>query len=128
VFCFPSHCGFKGIELQDHPLIIDNKQIMPTRSHKCLGVHLDESLTFNSHSLAVVKGLQQLGSLKFLGVKTQGLPAFVAHHPGFSTIPPAMLWASPIWWNGTPAVPDSLQITYNSIARWITGLPINTEL
>jgi hypothetical protein len=79
MFCFQSHSGFKIIELQDHPpLIIDNKQIMPTHSFKYLGVLLDESLTFKSHSLAAAaKGLQQLGSLKFLRVKAQVLPAFV---------------------------------------------------
>jgi hypothetical protein len=60
--------------------------------------------------------------------KDSRFTSLVAHHLAFSTILPAMLWASPIWWNGTPAVLDPLQISCNPIARWITGLPTNTRV
>jgi ribonuclease HI len=40
---------------------------------------------------------------------------------------PAMFWASPAWWTDGPTVSATLRMTYNSIARWITGLPLNTR-
>jgi hypothetical protein len=61
-------------------------------------------------------------------MKTQGLPAFVAHYLVISKALPAMLWASPVWLNHTPTVLCPLQITYNSLARWITGLPSSTRV
>jgi len=38
-----------------------------------------------------------------------------------------MFWMSPAWWAGTPVVITALRPTYNTIARWITGLPLNTR-
>jgi len=38
-----------------------------------------------------------------------------------------MFWASPAWWTGTPGVITTLKIAYNSIAQWITGLPLTTR-
>src|SRR3978361_35885 len=39
-----------------------------------------------------------------------------------------MFWASPAWWTGIPMLTSSLKLTYNAIARWITGLPYNTRI
>jgi hypothetical protein len=130
MFCFPTGSAFKSIEPDDHPvLVINNQRIIPKCSLKYLGVYLDESLTFKQHALAAAAtGLKHLGSLKFLRMKTQGLPAFVAHYLVISKALPAMLWASLVWWNRTPTVLRSLQITYNSLARWITGLPPSTRV
>jgi len=44
-----------------------------------------------------------------------------------TAILPAMFWVFPAWWTGTPGVTTTLKITYNSIARWITGLPLTTR-
>jgi hypothetical protein len=60
-------------------------------------------------------------------MKTQGLPAFVTHYLVISKALPAMLWASPVW-NHTLTMLHPLQITYNSLARWITGLPSSTRV
>jgi ribonuclease HI len=38
-----------------------------------------------------------------------------------------MFWASPAWWAGTPMVTTTLKVAYNAVARWITGLPLNTR-
>jgi hypothetical protein len=38
-----------------------------------------------------------------------------------------MFWASPAWWTGTPGVVAILKVAYNTVARWITGLPLNTR-
>jgi len=38
-----------------------------------------------------------------------------------------MFWASPAWWTGTPGVVATLRVAYNAVARWITGLPLNTR-
>jgi hypothetical protein len=119
MFCFPIGSTFKSIEPDDHPaLVINNQRILPKFSLKYLGVYLDESLTFKHALVAVATGLKHLGSLKFLRMKTQGLLAFVAHYLVILKALPAMLWASPIWWNHTLTVLRPLQITYNSLARF----------
>jgi hypothetical protein len=130
MFCFPTGSAFKSIEPDDYPaFVIHNQRILPKFSRKYLSVCLDESLTFKQHALAAAAiGLKHLGSLKFLRMKTQGLPAFVAHYLVISKALPAMPWASPVWWNRTPTVLRPLQITYNSLARWITGLPPSTRV
>jgi ribonuclease HI len=38
-----------------------------------------------------------------------------------------MFWASPAWWTGNPSTTNTLKTTYNAVARWITGLPLNTR-
>jgi hypothetical protein len=70
--CFPIGSTFKSIEPEGHPvLVLDNPRILPKCSLKYPGVHLDESLIFKQHALAVVAtGLKQLGSIKFLRAKT----------------------------------------------------------
>ena len=78
--------------------------------------------------MAATRGRQTLGSLSFLRHRTRGIPAYIAHHLTMTTILPAMLWASPAWWNGNPAVSSIFKTTYNTIARWITGLPLNTRV
>jgi hypothetical protein len=118
MFCFPTGSAFKRIEPDDHPArVINNQRILPKCSLKYLGVYLDESLTFKQHALAAAApGLKHLGSLKFLRMKTQSLPVFVAYYLVISKALPAMLWASPVWWNRIPTVLRPLQITYNSLA------------
>ena len=103
--------------------------IMPSPTIKYLGVILDESLTFSLHAkAAAAKGLQALGSVRYLRKSSWGIPSHIAHLITFSAILPKMLWASPTWWNGKPGVIDPLNLTYNIIARWITGLPSNTRI
>jgi hypothetical protein len=129
MFCFPTGSAFKSIGPDDNPaLVINNQRILPKCSLKYLGVCLDESLTFKHALATAATGLKHLGSLKFLRMKTQCLPAFVAHYLVISKVLSAMLWASPVWWNHTPTVLHPLQITYNSLARWITGLPSSTRV
>jgi hypothetical protein len=40
----------------------------------------------------------------------------------------ARLRTKELWWNHTPTVLHPLQITYNSLARWITGLLSSTRV
>jgi hypothetical protein len=97
IFCFPTGSAFKSIEPDDHlALVINNQRILPKCCLKNLGVYLDELLTFKQHPLAAATGLKHLGSLKFLRIKTQGLPAFVAHCLIISKTLLAMMWASPV--------------------------------
>jgi hypothetical protein len=77
---------------------------------------------------AAATRLKHLASLKFLRMKTQSLPAFVTHYLFISKALPAMLWASPVWWNRILTVLRPLQITFHSLARWITGLPPSTRV
>jgi len=51
----------------------------------------------------------------------------VAHHLAMTAILPTMFWVSPAWCTGTPMITATLHTTYNSVARWIMGLPLNTR-
>jgi ribonuclease HI len=93
-----------------------------------LGVIFDESLTFTTHArMAASNGMQALSSMRYLRKSSWGIPSKIAHHLTFAAILPRMLWASPTWWNQKSTVLDALKLTYNVIARWITGLPRNTR-
>jgi ribonuclease HI len=130
LYCLPLTSKHKNISLSSHPpLRILNTTITPKRQIKYLGVYIDESLSFLHHaSMAASQGNRILGSFNFLRHRSRGIPAHIAHHLALTAILPAMFWASPAWWTGTPMLTCTLKITYNAIARWITGLPYNTRL
>ena len=130
LYCLPLTSKNKNISLSSHPpLRVMNTTITPKRQIKYLGVYIDESLSFLHHaSMAASQGNRILGSFGFLRHRSRGIPAFIAHHLALTAILPAMFWASPAWWTGTPMLTSTLKITYNAIARWITGLPHNTRL
>jgi ribonuclease HI len=120
----------KNLSLASHsPLRILNTTITPKRQIKYLGVFIDESLTFKYHAaMAAARANKVLGSLNFLRHRSRGIPAHIAHHLAMTAIFPAMFWASPAWWAGTPGVIATLKVAYNTVARWITGLPLNTRI
>jgi ribonuclease HI len=119
----------KNLSLASHPpLRILNTTITAKRQIKYLGVFIDESLTFKYHAtMAAARANRVLGSLNFLRHRSRGIPAHIAHHLAMTAIFPAMFWASPAWWAGTPGVIATLKVAYNTVARWITGLPLNTR-
>jgi len=130
LYCLPLTSKFKNISLSSHPpLQVMNTTITPKRQIKYLGVYIDESLSFLHHaSMAASQGSRVLGSFNFLRHRSRGIPAHIAHHLALTAILSAMFWASPAWWTGAPMLISTLKITYNAIARWITGLPYNTRL
>jgi len=77
--------------------------------------------------MAATRANKGLGSLNFLRHRSRGIPAYIAHHLAMTAILPTMFWASPAWWTGTPGVVATLKVAYNTIVRWITGLPLNTS-
>jgi len=129
LYCLPLTSKDKGKSLLSHPpLRILGTTIPAKRQIKYLGVFIDESLTFIHHAtMAAARGHKILGSLSFLRHRSRGIPAHIAHHLAMTAILPAMFWASPAWWTDMPAVSATLSVTYNAIARWITGLPLNTR-
>jgi len=130
LYCLPPTSKDKSNSLSSlPPLRVMNTTITPKRHIKYLGVHIDESLTFQHHTtLAAAHGKRALGSFSFLRHRSRGVPAQVAHHLALTAILPTMFWASPAWWAGTPTTTANLESTYNAIARWITGLPLNTRV
>ena len=128
LYCLPLTSKDKNKSLSSHPpLRILNTTIPAKRQIRYLGVSINESLTFNHHAtMAAARGNKILGSLSFLRHRSRGIPAYIAHHLAMTAILPAMFWASPAWWAGTPMVTTTLKVTYNAVARWITGLPLNT--
>jgi len=130
LYCLPLNSKYKNISLSSHPpLRVMNTTIIPKRQFKYLGVYIDESLSFLHHaSTAASQGNRVLGSFNFLRHRSRGIPAHVAHHLALAAMLPAIIWASPAWWTGTPMLTSALKLTYNAIARWITGLPYNTRI
>ena len=105
--------------------------INPSPSARCLGVIVDERLSFKPHAMAAASaGRQALGRLGYLrSNRWRGSVGFrVCRHLVLSMVLPKMLWASPVWWTGPAAVLDPLEVTYNMSARWITGLPPTTAI
>jgi len=130
LFCLPLNSKHKNISLSSHPpLRVMNTTIIPKRQIKYLGVYIDKSFSFLYHaSMAASQGNQVLGSFNFLRHRSRGILAHVAHHLAFTAIQPAMFWASPAWWSGTPMVASTLKHINNAIVWCITGLPYNTRL
>jgi ribonuclease HI len=129
LYCLPLTSKDKNKSLSSHPpLRVLGDTISAGRQIKYLGVFIDESLTFKYHAtMAAARANKVLGSLNFLRHRSRGIPAYIAHHLAMTAILPAMFWASPAWWTGTPGVVTILQVAYNTVARWITGLPLNTR-
>ena len=127
LYCLLLTSKDKGNSLSSHlPLRILNTTIPAKRHIKYLGVFIDKSPTFIHHAtIAAARGYKFRGSLSFLRHQACGIPAHIAHHLAMTAILEAMFWASPAWWTDMPAVSATLSVTYNAIARWITGLPLN---
>jgi len=130
LYCLPLTSRDKNKSLASHPpLRIGNNTITPIRQIKYLSVFIDESLSFLHHAtMATAKGNKTLGSLCFPRHQSCGIPTHIAHHLAMTVILPTMFWALPICWTGTPMIAATLNATYNSIARWNTGLPLNTRI
>jgi len=118
LYCLPLTSKDKNNCLSSHPpLRILNTTIPAKRQIKYLGVFIDESLTFSYNAaMAAARGSKVLGSLSFLRHRSRGIPAYIAHHLAMTAILPAMFWASPAWWDATPAVTTTLKETYNTVA------------
>jgi len=129
LYCLPLTSKDKNKSLAAHPLLRILGTTNPAgRQIKYLGVFIDESLTFKYHAtMAAAKANRFLESLNFLQQWSCGIAAYIAHHLAMTAILPAMFWASPAWWTGTPGVVDTLKVVFNAVARWITGLPLNTR-
>jgi hypothetical protein len=134
VHCLPESSRNKTKHFGTLPtLMIESRaksfNVQPTRAIKQLGVMIDESPNFLTHTKhAASKGMQSLGRLRFLRQGNQGIPAYIAMHLTMTAIPPKMLWASLVWWLRTPGNLGLLALTYNRCARWITGLPLSTNI
>ena len=126
LYCLLLNSKNKNKSLASYPpLRILNPTISAKQQIKYLGVFIDESLTFIHHTtMAATRGYKILGSLSFLRHWSCGIPAHISHHLAMTAILPAMFWVSPAWWTDTPAVSAMLSVTYNTVARWITGLPL----
>jgi hypothetical protein len=78
------------------------RDIFPSNQIKLLGVIVDDTLNFIVHAQhASSKGMQALGSLRYLRKGLNGIPPYIARYLAISKILPKMLWASPIWWKGS---------------------------
>ena len=105
--------------------------ITPSKTITYLGVLFDERLSFKPHAMAAASNsLQTLGRLRHLRTNQWGgsISLTVCRHLTFAAVLPKMLWASPFWWSGTPTILGPLELTYNTLARWVTGLPKTTAI
>jgi hypothetical protein len=72
------------------------RDIFPSNQIKLLGVIVDDALNFIVHAQYVSKGMQALGSLRYLRKGLNGIPPYIARYLAISKILSKMLWASPI--------------------------------
>jgi len=110
LYCLPLTSKDKRQSLASHPpLRILNATITAKRQINYLGIFIDESLSFSYHAtMATARGNKILGSLNFLRHRSGGIPAHIAYHLAMTAILPAIFWASPAWWTGTPTVMATL--------------------
>jgi hypothetical protein len=86
VHCLPESSRNKTRPLDTLPtLMIESGtksfNVQPTRTIKQLGVIIDESLNFLTHTKhAESQGMQSFGRLRFLRQGSQGIPAYIARH------------------------------------------------
>ena len=96
----------------------------PTKTLKRLGVHLDDSLTFHTHTGdAAAQGGRYLMTLTALRHNFRGLSTYTALHLVRAALLPKMLWASPVWWTGSHHIIHRLEPVYHRALRWSSGLP-----
>jgi len=129
LYCLPLTSKDKNKSLTSHPpLRVLGVTMLAKWQIKYLGVFIDESLTFKYQaSMAAARASKVLGSLNFLRHRSRGIPARIAHHLAMTAVLPAMFWASPAWWTDTSGVAATRKVVYNTVARWISGLPLNTR-
>jgi ribonuclease HI len=114
----------------EHLTITGNyaRTVMPSKQITLLGIITDNTLSFIIHAQnAASKAIQTLGSIMYLRQGDYGINPKIARYLVLAKVMPRMFWASPIWWTGTQSVLAPLEIGYNRIARWITGLPTSTR-
>jgi hypothetical protein len=92
-------------------------KICPLNKIKILGVTIDKFLNFKPRVYIVAsKGLQALGSIRYLRSQGLGISAYIANHLIRIAVLQAMFWWSQTWWNNTPSVFDPLSKAYNKMA------------
>jgi hypothetical protein len=103
IHCLPEISRKKTKPLDTLPtLMIESKSksfnMILTRTIKQLGVIIDESLNFLTHTKhAASKGKQGLGRLRFLRQGNQGISSYIARRLTMIAILPKMLWESLVW-------------------------------
>jgi hypothetical protein len=117
---FPEHLTLTDKTL---PRIID-----PSHQIKLPGVIVD-TLNFIVHAQhASSKGMQALGSLLYPRKGLNRISPYTARYLAISKIMPKMPGASPTWWTGSQSILHPLELGYNRICRWITGLLPSTRI
>ena len=87
------------------PLTINGHTIQPSKSHKFLGVILDDELRFNEHAnYAYGKGVSYLGQTQRIAKQQRGIKGKVSRILYSSVVIPRVCYAMEIWCN--PGVPD----------------------
>ncbi|KAI6006914.1 hypothetical protein EDD15DRAFT_2121178, partial [Pisolithus albus] len=80
------------------PLKLHNTLILPSHSHKFLGVVIDQSLRWNVHTAhALAKGTAYVMQISHISSANKGLPASLVRHLYLAVVVPKMLYAVNIW-------------------------------
>jgi hypothetical protein len=108
-----------------NPILINNTPVPRTETYTCLGVNLDERLTWGKHideiCAKVVAGIGVMRRMKpFVTLETLKLTYNAIVQPYFN-------YCSPLWDNGGIGLKDQLQKFQNRAARGITGSTYDTR-
>ena len=105
--------------------IINNSTIESVRSQKCLGVDLDNRLTFDIHIENICKKIcSGIGVIKRI---KPFVPMCSLTRLYKALIKPYFDYCSPLWNTSGKVLKDKLQVLQNRAARIITGARFDTN-
>ncbi|KAI6003074.1 hypothetical protein EDD15DRAFT_2157446, partial [Pisolithus albus] len=97
------------------PLKLRNTLIPPSRSHKFLGVVIDQSLRWNAHAAhAMAKGTAYTMQISRISSANKGLPASLARRLYLAVAVPKMMYTVDVWCT-PPYSPGSSKRTRGSL-------------
>ena len=116
------------------PIKLGDDTITPSKSHKYLGVHIDDKLSGKTHAAyTLAKGTQRVGQIARLSGITKGIRAQHLRTLYYTTVVPSMLYAADVFIKpfvsqtakgrakGSIGIANNLQRVQRQMALRITG-------
>lgn len=105
--------------LSDHPVLVNNLPVTRSTTQKCLGVEIDERLTWEKHiEMICKKASSGIGAIRRIKpfVPSDNLQTIYK-----ALVQPYLEYCSPLWGNCGKLLKDKLQRFQSRAARVITG-------
>ena len=103
----------------EQPVVVNNTPVSRTDTHKCLGVHIDEKLSWDSHiDMICKKASAGIGAMRRI---KPFVPVDTLEKVYKSLVQPYFEYCSPLWDNCGKLQKDKLQRFQSRAARVLTG-------